>query len=280
MREAIRQILIAGVDAVNGRVFEPHAMTAEDELPALIVRETTVEQPGDYQASTTQIEVWPYVPQERFTDLDSIAEQVKEVLDEARLQEVTPAGDVVENGKQYYVEYARTGIDSLDERWHGITRAVVFDVTDLTWLDQSTFSPDPILALREWTDARYSAANVQTDPANWIPSSENPGIYWRIGGTPRIVEMWPTWTLLELRIIGHVLMASPSKRIEWIRRVHQDLSTTRRLTLEDGSPLAIQAAGADSEAHPIRAGQITLLVEMGALASKDAVVTVGQVYIG
>jgi hypothetical protein len=262
LRESIRQLLVAEVAEVDGRVFEPHAMTIDDGLPALIVKIGAEDNGEDWtgRAATTTVEVWPYTTRERFTDLDVLAQRVKEVLDGARFS----AG-----GREYYTWHLITGTDALDDLFGGITRTITFEAGDLTWLSGSTYEPDPITALREWAEDRWGTA-VQTDPLSWDPRAGAPGIYFRWAGITRTVDRWPTWSLLECRIAGHILTPDPSERLTWTRRLHEALEATRRVHMgPDGLPLDIVAAGADSTTHPLRTGQITLLAQMGVLVPEE-----------
>lgn len=278
MREALRQLLIAGVPSVDARVFEPHAMTLEDGLPAIIVRYTSEARPADHQGPTQTVEIWPYTSRERFTDLDLLTEEIKQTLSEAHFTETDEHGETIENGRHYYVEHQTTGTDTLDEQWGGITRAITFDVHDLAWLDGATYSPDPVGAMTAWTQQRFDLA-VQTDPRSWYPSVQIPGVYWRMDAMPRILEHYPEHSTLEARLRGHILTPSKQGRYEWTRRLHETLALERRVYLDDGSPLYLLAVGADSTAHMIRDGQITLVTSYGVLRPPADVETLQTVTV-
>jgi hypothetical protein len=252
MREAIRTALIAAMPEVGERVFEPHAATAEDGFPFLVVRELTGASSDDFLGLTTPVEVWAETARERFYELDALAEAVKTALNETVH---------TEDDERFYLEHTATGTDSLDEVFGGITRVVVFDATDLRWLASSTFEPDPAAALTAWAQEKWPT--IQTDPATWVPSAQNPGVYFRYAGTTRILEQYPTVSWVEMRLQGHILTTSAAKRLEWTRRLHEALVLERNIPLSDGNPLYIEAAGADSTAHPIRTGQVTVVVRMG-----------------
>lgn len=132
----------------------------------------------------------------------------------------------------------------------------------IAWPVGTTYSPDPVQALRDWSIAKW--ANLQVDPATWSPTDANPALYWRMASIDAIEMMsWGAW--ITGRFQGHILANSPSVRIEWIRRVTEGAALDRRVRMSDGSKVFIQSIGADSESDPLRSGQIRISARFGIL---------------
>lgn len=259
MREAIRQLLINGVPQVSGRVYEPHAAGANTQKPYLVLREGVQDPEADWAAFSTIVEVWPYVARTTFQQVDALAAAIIDTLHRTRF---------TDGGEQYLIDYLGTaGQDFVDEDWDAITRGLRFRVFALGWLSGFTYDPDPVTALRNWTAATWP--EVHTDPGVWSPTDTTPGIYWRL---MRLIpaEMTAAVSWLNAQLAAHILAPSPSIRLQWVRKVTEALATQRRINLSDGSPLQFMAVSADSEADPMRRGQVQLTVRFGVLVPKAA----------
>lgn len=137
----------------------------------------------------------------------------------------------------------------------------VYDL--IAWPSGLTYTPDPVQALRSWTAAKWT--NIQVDPETWSPNDTNPALYWRMANVAGVQPIqWGAW--IDGVFHGHVLANSPSVRVEWIRRVVEGLALDRRVLLDDGSKLFLQRIAADSNADPLRTGQIRLVARFGVLA--------------
>lgn len=87
-----------------------------------------------------------------------------------------------------------------------------------------------------------------------------------------------TW--LEAQITGHVLAPSAAVRLQWIRKITEGLTIQRRIKLSDGSPLFFERVMADSEADPMRRGQIQLTTQFGVLQPEKQVQKLRRAVIG
>jgi len=254
MRTAIRQILIDNIAAVQGRVYEPHAAGASTEKPYLVIREGVQDPEADWAAFSTVIEVWPYTKRTTFQQVDSLANAVIDTLHRARFA----AG-----GEQYLIDYlGSAGQDYVDEEWDAITRGLRFRVFALGWLNGLTYEPDPVETLQNWTAETWPEAH--TDPATWTPADVAPGIYWRmVRLTTTEITAAVNW--IEAQINGHILTPSAAVRLSWVRKVTEGIAKQRRLKMSDGGLLELLRVTADSEADPMRRGQIQLTARFGVL---------------
>ena len=259
MREAIRQLLVNNIPEIQGRVYEPHAAGLNIEKPYLVLREGVQDPEADWSAFSTVIEVWPYVNRTTFRQVDALANAIINLLHRARFSY---------NGEEYLVDYlGSVGQDLVDEDWDAITRGLRFRVFALGWLNGLTYDPDPVKALQEWTKKAWPEAH--TDPATWSPADVAPGIYWRI---VRLVpvEITAAVNWMEAQISGHILAPSAAVRLSWVRKVTEELAKQRRLKMSDDGPLELLRVIADSEADPMRRGQIQLTARFGVLQPATA----------
>jgi len=254
MREAIRQLLVNNILEIEGRVYEPHAAGLNTPKPYLVLREGVQDPEAEWAAFSTVIEVWPYVRRTTFQHVDSLANSIIDTLHRARFSHA---------GEEYLVDYlGSAGQDLVDEDWDAITRGLRFRVFALGWLNGFTYDPDPVKVLQEWTKETWPEA--LTDPGTWTPADITPGIYWRmVRLTTTEITAAVNW--MEVQINGHVLAPSAAVRLNWVRKVTEELAKQRRLKMSDDGPLELLRVIADSEADPMRRGQIQLTVRFGVL---------------
>ena len=252
MREAIRQLLVNNIPEIQGRVYEPHAAGLNTPKPYLVLREGVQDPEADWAAFSTVIEVWPYVKRTTFQHVDSLANAIINTLHRVRFSHT---------GEEYLVDYlGSAGQDFVDEEWDAITRGLRFRVFALGWLNGLTYDPDPVKALQEWTKETWPEAH--TDPGTWSPADVAPGIYWRmVRLVPAEITAAVNW--MEAQISGHILAPSAAVRLSWVRKVTEELAKQRRLKMADDGPLELLRVTADSEADPMRRGQIQLTVRFG-----------------
>ena len=254
MRTTLRQILVDNITAVQGRVYEPHAAGPSTQKPYLVLREGVQDPEADWAAFSTIVEVWPYVKRTTFQQVDALANAIIDTLHRARFAHA---------GEEYLIDYlGSAGQDFVDEDWDAITRGLRFRVFALGWLNGLTFEPDPVATLQNWTKGTWS--EVHTDPATWSPADVAPGIYWRM---VRLVpvEMTAVINWMEAQINGHILAPSAAVRLTWVRKVTEGIAKQRRLKMSDDGPLELLRIAADSEADPMRRGQIRLTARFGVL---------------
>lgn len=269
MRATIRQLLIEGVPQVQGRVYEPHAAGATTPKPYLVLKEGVQDPEADWAAFSTVIEVWPYVKRTTFQQVDTIANAVINTLHRARFSEA---------GEQYLADYIGTaGPDFVDDEWDAITRGLHFRVFALGWLNGVTYAPDPVAILRNWTVAAFP--EVHTDPTTWSPADATPGIYWRL---VRIapVQITAAVNWIEAQIAGHILAPSAATRLTWVRKITEGLAKQRRLKMPDGGPLELLKIATDSEADPMRRGQVQVTARFGLLQPVAQVEVLGRAVVG
>lgn len=269
MREAIRQLLVNNIPEIQGRVYEPHVAGLNTPKPYLVLREGVQDPEADWSAFSTIIEVWPYVKRTTFQQVDALAHAIINLLHRARFSH---------NGEEFLIDYlGSAGQDFVDDEWDAITRGLRFRVFALGWLNGLTFEPDPVAILQSWAKATWP--EVHTDPGTWSPADTAPGIYWRL---VRIapVQITAAVNWIEAQIAGHILAPSAAVRLHWIKRVAEAIAKQRWLTMQDGGLLEFWKVTADSEADPMRRGQIQLTARFGILQPTKEAVILNKAIVG
>ena len=84
---------------------------------------------------------------------------------------------------------------------------------------------------------------------------------------------------MDAQISGHILAPSAAVRLSWVRKVTEGLARQRRLKMSDGGPLELWRVASDSEADPMRKGQIQLIARFGVLQTKEEAPVLNKAYI-
>lgn len=277
MRATFRNLLIDAVDEVRvgpaedpdyatSRVFEPFLADAKTPTPFIVFGEAERDPNEAAPATSTALEVRPFVDRTNFRKLDVIVDEITEAL----------SWHVFEHDAKTFVsEVVSVSEDALEVEW-GFTKPVRIDVHDLSMFTTETFEPDPIAGLRTWAEAKWD--EVQVDPTQWTPSDEEPGVLFRLGPVS-VIEYLSSVTWYRADVRAHVIAPSRQVRLDWTRKVTEGLANARHVALGDGSFFYLEGRlGADAALHPIREGQIALQGRFGVLVPQPEVpplVTVG-----
>lgn len=173
MRDEVRQALIDGVPEVEGRIFEPHTAAADTPKPYLIVKETSQDDDVDWAGFRQKFEVWPYVEESSYTEVDALAKKINDALDKKLLS--TSDGSAFTCMADGMLE------DVADKEWQALTRCVNFFVLALQPAEeQGPVINDPwAKALSEWTGkllgTGYSAYSDKL-PVGYM----RPAVLWRV----------------------------------------------------------------------------------------------------
>lgn len=188
--------------------------------------------------------------QSSLADLALVESRLRELLDGAAFQPL--AGTVS-------TRWGRADpLEVRDTDYRGLQ--VAYDL--LAWPEGLTGNPDPVVALRGWSAARWP--ELQVSPTSWSPSDLAPALYWRLAGL-RLAGRNAAVAWYDAVLAGHILAPSPAVRLTWARRITEALAASVHVPLDDGSPLFFQVVRADSEADPFRSGQIQVTGRFGML---------------
>lgn len=254
MRVELRELLINNINTIENRVYEPSAAGPTLKKPYLVLREGVQNASDPYKDFTTIYEVWPYVEYETFQNVDSLSKEVISTLHRKRFNV---------KDMPHYIEYTGTITeDIVDKEWDALTRGLRFQVFSLAWLLNTPIEPDPVEAMKKWTE--YHFPKMQTNPLHWNPTDETPALYWRVSNI-RSVEPrnWGSWILVTLR--GHLISPDIANRGKWLEYVVRQLALDARTRMSDNSKMIFQNVSADGSYNPFGEGQIMLDVRFGVL---------------
>ena len=173
MRDAIRNALISGVPEVGGRIFEPHTASADTEKPYLIVKENAEQDNTEWAGFRGRIEVWPYVEESSYTEVDALAKKVAATLN---MQLLTgDDGEAVTCISDGMLE------DVADTEWQALTRCVNFYVLALQPSDvPGPLNNDPwIDALVVWSKA-ILGDGYEVQGSQLSVGYKRPAVLWRL----------------------------------------------------------------------------------------------------
>ncbi|CEP67881.1 Uncharacterized [Moorella glycerini] len=178
-------------------------------------------------------------------------------------------GIIVTSGGNYAAQFQEVPAiydrDQRDRFLFGF-RVLVQNVA-LAFQVQTTTSPDPVAALNSWVAATFP--EVQIDPAAWAPTDNTPALYWRFAGH-QVAQQQQSVAWYDATVMGHIIAPTAKGRLVWLKRLVERLAATRRLTMDDGSPMFITNIAADSTADYLRTGQMRVTGRYGVLIAKPA----------
>jgi hypothetical protein len=258
LRDLIAQRLIGdGTHPWAERVVETAGMDPDQglppfgELPWIVVRQvgTTVDL---NRIATLGFEVWIHGPNTSFSNLDELERLAIRLLDRAVLQDLD--ADVP---ARFALAYAGTLLgDVVIPAWDAYARGLRF-TTSSAGLGGPQSPDDPRAAF-----LRAHAADlfcppppcVASDPTDWTPTDDCPGIYVRPFSGPYEVQRYSGMTQLREVLAIHVVAPTYAAQRAW----------TDRLALElPGQVAYVQPGVADSNGHVPRIS--TLLLRLTAL---------------
>lgn len=173
MRDAIRNALIIGVPEVEGRIFEPHTASADTQKPYLIVKENAEQDNTEWAGFRGHIEVWPYVEESSYTEVDALAKKIAVTLNMQLL--VGDDGEAVTCISDGMME------DVADTEWQALTRCVNFYILALQPSSvQGPLDNDPwIDALVIWSKTIFGDGHEVY--GGQLPTGyKRPAILWRL----------------------------------------------------------------------------------------------------
>ena len=269
LREQVRLKLVGsgtdpwGMDVIelegartSGDLSSPIATGQVSGLPFLIVR-LGPQTPGQTWGNLgDSIDVWPYADDETWQTLDALCGLVLLRLDNQVLRDT--------DGVAYQLSYG--GVSTQDTpvaEWDAYTRPLRFDSVKLAWLRPT----HPLAtAFEQWTTTYFPDA--QTDPATWLPTDTEPGIYWRVTDIPRVRsndDHYNVWLdLMRAELVGHIVTPNQQTIIQYLDRLAAILPRAS-IRYADTYLARIAVSRADPEADPHAEGQISVDVAYGAL---------------
>jgi hypothetical protein len=253
MRNAVREQLITAVTEVSGRVFEPQAARRDTPKPYLVIRQGVDTEDTPWTGFRQILEVWPYLSQTTFADVDALAAKITAALGKDPL--TTEAGEV------FTCQYlGAAGPDLVDTEWDAITRGLRFAVLALQPVAvPETVENDPWLeALATWTKTLLGE-DWEVYRNVWPLGYQRPSVMWRLTTMP-IRERGRQVYEIRKRAIGHVLGRTRNEQIGGALKVVEGLGAAIKILLDQDNKryLTIAEPAGNLEADGLTAGQLSV----------------------
>jgi hypothetical protein len=153
---------------------------------------------------------------------------------------------------------------------------VEFDL--ISFPKQDTYSPDVVAALNQWAASKFTG--LQVDIESWMPTSNEPVLYWRLERSPELIERVPAGAWFQASICGHIIAPTPDMRLPWVRLVAEQIVMDGTIPLDDGSYFLVERLSADSTQDPLRTGQIRVIGRYGVTIEQPQEPSITNLYIG
>jgi hypothetical protein len=256
-REALRQLAVAAVPEVAGRVFFAAGALPDEQAPFIVMVIETDVRDLDLLPPLTRVALWVYNdPDHRWVSIDHMLGELVAGLDQVKL--------IGEDGEQYLVTYAGTDVqDDVPDERNLIGREVRFTVESLAYATSETYSPDPVTALAALV--RLYFPQVQVDPEAWEPTDVAPGVFWRTIQTTHVGPLGAgrgAW--LDHRMAASVVAPTIAGTRAWCRRLVETLSALDEVMMDD-APAFLQPGTQAAYEDTRRVGQVTLTLRAGVL---------------
>lgn len=252
MREAIRLKLIA-VPELAGNVYEPHAAGPDTEKPFAVIVQGEDAEDSPWIGFRRIIEVWPYVSQTSYVQVDRLSEKVITALDKELL--------TTESGAVFSCSYLGTvGPDFHDQEWSAISRGLRFSVVAIQPVNvPETVADDPWLeALGIWSST-VLGQEWDIYRGCWPLGYRRPSAMWRCSDFDvRSVNT----AMFEVRkqMVVHILGRTPNEQTAGILQLLERMQTEIKLPLDMANRrfMTVVNPKADMTADPVTRGQISV----------------------
>ncbi|MCD9020498.1 hypothetical protein [Cohnella silvisoli] len=226
MRRGIHQRLVQEIPAIGGRVVEAHESFSTLEKPYVLLVQGAVTDESRWTGFRTQFEVWPYVAQTEFADVDELTELILLALD----------GQVItdpDTNEVFTCEYQGTvGADKVDPDRNGLTRGLLFSVIAAQPVAQAeTVEEDKwLVALSNWTSSLLGNGwHVYRErwPLNYLC----PSVLWRLEGVEALEGNRAGFEARK-RFAGHVIGRTLNEQTLVVNQLVEGLNASIKIPLE------------------------------------------------
>lgn len=275
MRSAIRTKLQTIAD-VSGRVMDPHAAGPQTAKPYIVVRQGTETEVSLWSGFRRIIEVWPYVAETNFQDVDALAKEIKDTLEKQLLTDTV-------TGEVFTCRYAGSDSqDYADKEWKALTRCLRFEVYALQAVNVTDgVSSDPwVTALATYTAGILLPATWTVYKDHWPLGYKIPSVLWRVASI-KVKSASSSTFEVRKKIIGHVIGSTPNGEVAAIASLVEAIGRDVKVVIDSGTHryMTVRSVEGDYQADAITQGQITLDCSKLTLKPSEEVVLMEEVII-
>lgn len=256
MRTGIRQRLVQEIAVIGGRVVEAHEASGTIDKPyALLVQGAdAVDTP--WTGFRTPFEVWPYVSQTEFADVDELSNLIVTALDGQAVTDL----DTNETFTCHYE--GNVGADKVDTERNGLTRGLRFSVVAVQRpAETETVQEDAWLtALSDWTKNAVGSEDWQVYSGKWPTNYVRPSILWRLEAAESMASTRAATIEVRKKMNGHVLGRTLGEQRAAVVELAQSLTSAVKipLSLSDRRYLTVLSPIVDLEQDAMTEGQISV----------------------
>ncbi len=276
MRAAVRSKLSSSIGAIGSRVYDPHAAGPQTTKPFMVVRQGVENEESNWAGFRRIIEVWPYVDETNFQEVDALVKSVKDALEKQLLTDAV-------TGEVFTCRYAGSdGQDYVDKDWKALTRCIRFEVYALqavNVVDSATTDPW-LTALATYTAGILLPATWTVYKNFWPLGYKIPSVMWRVA-TVKVKSVSSSAFKVEKRIICHIIGSTPNQEISAIASMVEAIGRDVKIVTDTINRRYITAKSVDGDyqADAITRGQITIDFSKITLKPMEEVVLMEEVNI-
>lgn len=256
MRNGIRQALTLGIPLIGGRVVEAHEPAAELDKPYVLLVQGADAVDTDWTGYRTSFEIWPFVSQDDFSEVDGLSNLIIAVLD----------GQVItdpDTEESFTCQYdGNVGTDKVDTERNALTRGLRFSVIAVRRGDIPVVLPDDawLAALSSWTKNELVGEDWQVYCGEWPTDYVRPSILWRVEGIETLANTRAASIEVRKKTVGHVLGRTLGEQTATVAELAQSLTGAVKipLNLAERRYLTVLSPIVDLEQDALTEGQLSV----------------------
>ena len=255
MRAAVRAKLSSQISAIGSRVLDPHAAGPQTTKPFIVVRQGIESEDSNWSGFRRIIEIWPYIDETSFQEVDALVKNVKDALEKQLLTDAV-------TGEVFTCRYAGSDTqDYVDKDWKALTRCLRFEVYALQAVNVTdTISSDPwVTAIATYTAGILLPATWTVYKDFWPLGYKIPSVMWRVA-TVKVKSVSSSMFEIRKRIIGHVIGSTPNGEIEAVASLVEAIGQDIKIVTDSANRryITVKSVEGNYQSDSITQGQITI----------------------
>ncbi|WP_239616153.1 hypothetical protein [Cohnella mopanensis] len=256
MRSGIEQRLIQAIPLIDGRVVEVHDPADNLDKPYVLLLQGADSIDTLWTGLRTSFEIWPYVSQTDFADVDELSRLIVTALDG---QAVTDP----DTNEAFTCQYdGNVGTDKVDAERNALTRGLRFSVISVRRGSEPANSQEDawLEALSNWTKDSLDSDDWQVYCGQWPTDYVRPSILWRLEGIETSASTRAATIEVRKKAIGHVIGRTLSEQTAAVVELAQSLTSVVKIPLmmSERRYLTVLSPIVDLEQDTLTEGQISV----------------------
>lgn len=227
MRNGIRHKLTLAVPLIGGRVVEAHETATGLDKPYVLLVQGADTVDTDWTGYRTSFEIWPFVSQDEFSEVDGLSSLIIQALD----GQVITDPDSMESFTCQYE--GNIGSDKVDIERNALTRGLRFAVISVKRGDAPEDLQEDawLAALSSWTKNTLGSEDWQVYCGKWPSDYVRPSILWRLEGAETTASTRAATIEVRKKTVGHVLGRTLGEQTATILELTQALTSAVKIPL-------------------------------------------------